>query len=523
MIDRVFRFFCSLRLTVVLLCAGLVLVFVGTLAQVDEGLYQAQVRYFRSWVIWRPTVEHSTWPILLPGGYLIGSMLLLNLVSAHIKRFQFTTKKIGIHLIHGGIMLLLLGQLLTDMLSQESAMRLSEGMSSHYSEDFRASELALIDVSKPGSDEVFSVPESELARKGEINDPALPVILKVHDYWPNCAVDLLPPPQAMPVAADHGSYTNYSVLPVPADVEASDQFRLAALVEIVPAKGASSTFLVPSKSDDNEPDQVFSADGHAYTIGCLFAPMLGGNLLAVSKAGDMGGNSMVTFPEAELKKKGVLENAALPFKLRVLDFWPKCRIYPRPASYAVVPKVTEGNLSGTFVTPGAPVTDSEHRNLPGAVIEFLDKKNHASLGTWLLWTGTSRSTEKISLEGRPFQFAFQFKRYYRPYRIGLEKFSHDQYKGTSIPSNFSSRVRLVNPLANEDRAVLIKMNSPLRYAGTTYYQAGFDEKRPDVTVLEVVANPGWLTPYFACVLVAFGLIYQFSTHLFGFAARRKTA
>jgi len=40
------KFFSSLRLTVVLLSAGLLLVFVGTLAQVDEGLYQAQVALF---------------------------------------------------------------------------------------------------------------------------------------------------------------------------------------------------------------------------------------------------------------------------------------------------------------------------------------------------------------------------------------------------------------------------------------------------------------------------------------------
>src|ERR1700753_2611533 len=100
MIDRVFKFFSSLRLTVVLLCAGLVLVFVGTLAQVHEGLFQAQVRYFKSWYIWKPTIGDGTWPILLPGGYLIGTLLLLNLLAAESKRFQFTWKKLGSNLMH---------------------------------------------------------------------------------------------------------------------------------------------------------------------------------------------------------------------------------------------------------------------------------------------------------------------------------------------------------------------------------------------------------------------------------------
>src|SRR5271154_1685403 len=119
MVNRIIKFFCSLRLTVVLLGAGLVLVFVGTLAQVHEGLYDAQVRYFKSWLIFRPTIGAARWPVILPGGYLIGTMLLLNLLAAHIKRYQFTRKKAGIHLIHGGLIVLLMGQLLTDVLSHE--------------------------------------------------------------------------------------------------------------------------------------------------------------------------------------------------------------------------------------------------------------------------------------------------------------------------------------------------------------------------------------------------------------------
>src|SRR5947209_8317138 len=150
MLDRVVKFFTSLRLTVACLGFAVVLVFIGTLAQVDEGLYQAQARYFKSWLILRPL----NWPIIFPGGYLLGTVLLLNLLAAHAKRFQFTRKKTGIFMIHAGIVLLLLGQLLTDVLSRESAMRLSEGESRNYSEDFQRNELALIDTSDAETDSV---------------------------------------------------------------------------------------------------------------------------------------------------------------------------------------------------------------------------------------------------------------------------------------------------------------------------------------------------------------------------------
>src|SRR5215469_15477327 len=123
MLDRVTKFFTSLRLTVVLLAFAIILVWVGTVAQADEGLYQAQTRYFKQWIVLGASMFGHHIPLVLPGGYLIGSLLLVNLIAAHISRFQFTWKKLGIHVAHGGIILLLVGQLATDMFSRETRIR----------------------------------------------------------------------------------------------------------------------------------------------------------------------------------------------------------------------------------------------------------------------------------------------------------------------------------------------------------------------------------------------------------------
>src|SRR2546421_9776652 len=95
LLERVINFFTSLRLTVACLALGLVLVFVGTLAQVDLGLYKAQNEFFRSFFIyWGP--KGTSWRIpVFPGGYLIGTVLLINLLAAHLKRFTLSRKKIG--------------------------------------------------------------------------------------------------------------------------------------------------------------------------------------------------------------------------------------------------------------------------------------------------------------------------------------------------------------------------------------------------------------------------------------------
>ena len=93
LLKRLVKIFTSLRLTVILLAFAIVLVFIGTLAQVDEGLYNAQARYFRQWLIFGLDLFGHKIPIILPGGYLIGTMLLVNLVCrAHLSFSTFGQK-----------------------------------------------------------------------------------------------------------------------------------------------------------------------------------------------------------------------------------------------------------------------------------------------------------------------------------------------------------------------------------------------------------------------------------------------
>src|SRR5271168_1122142 len=106
LLKRLLKIFTSLRLTVILLAFAILLVFIGTIAQVDEGLYQAQARYFRQWIVLGLDLFGKEIPIVLPGGRLIGTLLLINLIAAHAYRFQLSKKKIGILLAHSGVVLL---------------------------------------------------------------------------------------------------------------------------------------------------------------------------------------------------------------------------------------------------------------------------------------------------------------------------------------------------------------------------------------------------------------------------------
>ena len=72
----IWKFFTSLRLTVVLLALAVLLIFFGTLSQVDEGLWKAQKIWFESWVVIGQHLQLFGWKFtvpIFPGGYLIGT------------------------------------------------------------------------------------------------------------------------------------------------------------------------------------------------------------------------------------------------------------------------------------------------------------------------------------------------------------------------------------------------------------------------------------------------------------------
>jgi ResB-like family len=179
----------SLKLTIVCLGCAMVLVFFGTLDQVHIGVYEAENRYFKSFFLFFTLPGSDLRIPCFPGGYIVGSLLLINLVAAHVARFKLSWKKAGILLLHSGLILLLVGQLFADIFVElESQMRLDQGQTKNFSESLYHDELAIIDTSGAVSDQVISVPDSQLYKGNRISLPvdALQIIIK--EYYPNAAL-----------------------------------------------------------------------------------------------------------------------------------------------------------------------------------------------------------------------------------------------------------------------------------------------------------------------------------------------
>jgi len=380
-------FFVSLRLTVALLALSIILVFWATLEQAQLGVWGVQEKFFRSLIV-LSTVPGTQIPLpVFPGGYFIGGLLMINLIASHVHRFKFTWKKSGIQLTHFGLIILLVGELITGLLQEDYSMRLGEGETKNYSESFRRHELVIVDTSDPDYDNVVAIPESLVKDGDPVQHPQLPFRVQFHGYLPNSDLQL---------TANLADSQTAQTIPNPAD-------------------------------------------------------------------------------------QGV---------------GPRISVIPLPVTYR----------------------DNE-RNLPTAWVELIGADG--PLGTWLV-SPLLLAPQEFEYAGKIWRIGMRIEREYKPFALTLLELRHDVYAGSSIPKNFSSRVRIETDDGTENREALIYMNNPLRLQGLTFYQYQMDSAN-GFSVLQVVRNPGRALPYIACVLMGLGLTIQFGIHLVGFTTRRRKA
>ncbi|HVE42516.1 MAG TPA: cytochrome c biogenesis protein ResB [Planctomycetota bacterium] len=239
LVQQALAFLGSLWLTVILLGLSIILVFIGTLAQVGSGIWTVMDQFFRCWFVKIGGVI----PVY-PGGRLLGAALLVNLLISHSARIKVQARgprllvglailavgtaltwfvishvsdydstqrtidpslrilvqiiqglgpaavlfvgcwllfrrKAGIVLLHAGVVILMLSELYTSVQAEEGQMTVFEGQRINYVEDNRSAELAIIDASDPEKDDVVVVPQKKLEKGGSIRLEGLPFDVEV--------------------------------------------------------------------------------------------------------------------------------------------------------------------------------------------------------------------------------------------------------------------------------------------------------------------------------------------------------
>ena len=261
----------SLKLTLAALSAALVLVFAGTLAQVHLGTHVVQERYFQSLFVWWP-MDSSRFQIpIFPGGHLLGGILLVNLLAAHLRRFRLAWRNLGTHLTHGGLIIMLAGGLLTDLFSRESTLRLSEGETANYSEDPQRVELAVIDQKNKAFDQVTAIPEEQLHAGRTLTPSSLPFRILVKSYYKNSELGMLGQAGAgATAAADQGVGARVTVKERPQATAANARDVASAVIQIVPIPSGDGITPAPLGSwlvsDALGAPQTFSFQGGAWRL-----------------------------------------------------------------------------------------------------------------------------------------------------------------------------------------------------------------------------------------------------------------
>lgn len=162
---KLHRFFSSFGLATVVLSLLLLITFLGTLEQVEHGLFESQLKYFESWFV--PSIDvacclramHIPYqgsfdlPVyILPGGLLLMIVLAVNMTLGGIVRlrkegvwlamlpFRLVTgrarelspapRAAGVFIAHASIIFMLLAGLVSFCFKKDGAMSLREGQSS---------------------------------------------------------------------------------------------------------------------------------------------------------------------------------------------------------------------------------------------------------------------------------------------------------------------------------------------------------------------------------------------------------
>lgn len=156
----------------------MILIVVGTVAQKELGIYAAQKAYFSSLITF-------IGPIPFPGGAILMTIMFVNMLMKFLLFSEWRWIRSGIILTHFGVLLLLLGGMVTAFTTKEGYIVIEQGTSSNLIEDYYQRVLVVTKDGKP----VYQLPHQDLEVGKVIANPAFPFTFELKTYCFNCAIE----------------------------------------------------------------------------------------------------------------------------------------------------------------------------------------------------------------------------------------------------------------------------------------------------------------------------------------------
>jgi hypothetical protein len=399
--------------------------------------------------------------------FLLG-LLGLNVFAVMVSRYPWTKHHIGFLTAHVGILLLLVGSVVSLYRGLDSNMALFEGETS----DRVALLEKALQVSVPGLGVSGTFPvafektgpspgrEKRFAVGGD-------VVLVADEYHPHVAVVESFEPAAAGAPALH--------FLLQAPMATQEQWLVADDPQRSHLDLGMVSFGFHAASSE---EQVKDLLGHGE----------GANHLSFVAAPD----GRLLFAAADAS--GVMKTGAVEPGQPVPTGWPAMGV-------TVDRLVPRARLART-VKPETPPAKEERRQ--AAVRLHLEGTKGKSEPEWVLWGERVR----VAYGDQPASLAYRSPEAALPFKVTLLKFNNEPYPGSRMASTFESTVRVEDP-ENGTFEALVSMNHPFHHRGYIFFQSSFVEGRPMMSIFSVARAPGLPLVYLGTTLIAVGIIWMF--------------
>lgn len=441
LILRLFDFFSSIRLAIIVILGLAVISAVGTITE---------ARYDSPYAL--KLVYHSIYM------YLILGLLVVNLTCVMIDRWPWKRHHVAFISAHIGIIVLLIGSVVTRYWGVDGSMTFGINESERY-------------VTVPETEVVlFSMFETRYENLGRY----------ARDF-------LLSPPQKNPLeiqlgtskvrVVDYAHYADRQIFFKPSDkewdgpgirlqIESSRVNSTQWLVKpaAIPTERLNlgpATFVLTSVKD------YIPTQGNEMAFRAIDNETLQYQILAEK--------NKKFFKTGTMKVGDVVETGWMDIRVRLINFYPRARqeiqIKPRERPHPLAISAIKVEYKG-----------QEH------------------------WVGLNSFVRLFDNE-RAYVLSFANRRLDLGFSIHLDKFSVGRYQGTNRAMTYESDVT-VEGLGK----VNISMNEPMKHAGYTFYQSSFQEDdmgKPTASILSVNKDPGRWIKYLGSALIVLGIVMLF--------------
>ncbi|MBC7692078.1 MAG: cytochrome c biogenesis protein ResB [Methylotenera sp.] len=442
-------------------------------------------------------VYHSAW------FYLLLTLLGVNILSVALSRLPWKKRHTPFLIAHLGILTLLAGSYFTDQKGLDGSIRLTEGDTSNTVE-VNSPQLMLSEGNK-----VRSIPMEWLPPNAEFKPRTFEEYgLKIDRFLSHADAEV-------------------SFVPANADVDAASAQPAIQLKLAAQPKNAGQTVMRISQEY-----WLWAGDPAWRSIQAGPARLnLETELMPFPKQLEKAGSPQIKF---KFESNGDLtyvsetsEGKTLQGRLKkgqivgqVIN--PGWRMAVKLTIESVLPRaVSSVNYKPSKIQYG--------NNAPQSAIHIIAGQNGMTTsgkpGSAEIWLGLG-DRASLSSQGRTVSIGYFPKRIVLPFGIKLHRFDINHYEGTNNPSEFSSKVSVVQApeKGGEGKPVTISMNEPLTQNGVTFYQASYEDgqPRPVVSIFSINRDPGRWMKYLGSFLIVLGTLLLFGDkYVKGRSARKK--